>query len=85
VFLRPSCKRCARAGTVIGSCSPAAETAELFTAPLRGGKGTLSPFADHAGLKLGDTCHLLEGEPPSCAFDLRQVDEANLNTGIEKL
>jgi hypothetical protein len=25
------------------------------------------------------------GEPPSRAFDLWQVDEANLDTGIEKL
>jgi hypothetical protein len=36
------------------------------------------------GLKLSDARHLLEGEPSRCAFDLSQVDEANLDTGIEK-
>ena len=71
----------ARAGTVVGGCSPAAEAAKLRTSVLSGGKGALGPFADHAGLKLGDASHLLEREPSSCAFDLWQVDEANLDTG----
>jgi hypothetical protein len=43
------------------------------------------PLADHAGFQFGDARHLLQHEAPGCAFDLRQVDETNLDAGLEEL
>jgi hypothetical protein len=84
MFVRPRGQRSARAGTVVGGCSPAPEAAKLGTAVLSGGRARLvrSPIMPASS---SATRHLLEREPPSCAFDLWQVDEPNLNTGIEKL
>jgi hypothetical protein len=50
-----------------------------------GGERLARPFANHAGLKLGDTRHLLQRKPAGCAFDGRHVDEANLDVCGEEL
>ena len=65
-------KGCARAGTVISGCSPAAETAEPPTALLRGGEGTPGALADHPGLKLGDARHLLQDKASGCGSSARR-------------
>ena len=59
---------------------------KLHVKKVTGGKaGFARPLADHTGLKLGDTRHLLQQKPAGCALDRRHVDEANLDVSGRRL
>ena len=59
--------------------------AELHAPPLHFGERILRPLADHAGLELCHTGHLLKQEFADRSFKVRKVDKANLHAGAEQL
>ena len=73
------CVRPAGLGSIFRRTGAATEASEFLAPRLSGGERLARPFADHAGLKLGDTRHLLQQKPAGCAFIGWHVDEPNLD------
>jgi hypothetical protein len=58
------------------------EATELHTAPFSGCQCCFGARRDHAGLKLGHRCHLLQDKLASCALDCRQIGKPHINASI---
>src|SRR5215207_6201129 len=55
-----------------------------LAARFRSRKGLLGSITDHTRLKLRYGGHLLKHEAPRWAFDLWEITEADLNSGLEE-
>jgi hypothetical protein len=59
-------------------------TTQLHTTLLCRCERRLRARADHAGLHLGDSNHLLQQKTARRSFDLREIREANVNLGLKQ-
>ena len=69
---------------LLGSDVVATIATQHHTALLGGLQRCLGPGRDHASLKFGNSCHLLEHELAGGAFQCRQIGEAHIDAGIEQ-